>query len=121
MLSTLVKGLIVAGVAVAGVTAITIATRKKTYAETTSEDFEEEVSEDPTLKEKIAQAAIKMVNWITENKDRIEAASVVIGLMSACIDLSTKLGAKLNLPFKPKKALVMSNSETKDNYKYYEF
>lgn len=125
MLNTLVKGLIAVGVAAVGVGVVVAATRKKKYAETTSDDFEEEISEDPTLKEKIAQAAIKMVNWITENKDQLEAASVVIGLMASCMDLASKInekvGPKLNLPFKPKKTLIVNNPDTKDKYTYYEF
>ena len=90
MRTGIVIGLIV-GVAVGAVALIK--SKEKKYAEVQSPetDEEEKKEESSEVKEKIRKTAVKVVNWILTHKDDIEAATLVLGLMSAVINFKNKV------------------------------
>lgn len=89
MKSKLIAGLIIGGAAV--VVALLAKKKEKKYAEVQSPEEEEKSEESDEIKAKIAKAATKVVNWILNHKDDIEAATLVISLASACVGFRNKV------------------------------
>ena len=66
--------------------------KKKTYA--TVGGSTEEPVEDETIKEKISKGAEKMVNWIMEHKEQIEAVTTGISFVTSLVCLKNALKPK---------------------------
>ena len=66
--------------------------KKKAYA--TVGGNTEEQPEDETLKEKIAKGAEKMVNWIVEHKDQVEAVTTGISFITSLVCLKNAVKPK---------------------------
>lgn len=66
--------------------------KKKTYA--TVGGNTEEQPEDETLKEKIAKGAEKMINWIVEHKDQVEAVTTGISFITSLVCLKNAVKPK---------------------------
>lgn len=84
-------------VVAAAVVAVVINKSKTKYAKVQSSDTEEERAEDSEAKKKIAIAAKKMVEWIINHKDYIEAATLVVGLAAKVITLRNKVNEGRNV------------------------
>ena len=113
MEKNLLIGITIGGAAVAAL--YFIKGKKKKYVEVNKEEFEdaEEVKEEKTIadsaKEKIKEAAIKMVNWIMEHKDQIEAGSAALTFVTALVSLRNAI-----VPKKPKGMVTMNKKECDD-------
>jgi hypothetical protein len=113
MEKNLLIGITIGGAAVAAL--YFLKNKKKKYVEVNKEEFEdtEEVKEEKTIvdsaKEKIKEAAIKMVNWIMEHKDQIEAGSAALTFATALVSLRNAI-----IPKKPKGMVTMNKKECDD-------
>lgn len=113
MEKNLLIGITIGGAAVAAL--YFLKNKKKKYVEVNKEEFEdaEEVKEEKTVvdsaKEKIKEAAIKMVNWIMEHKDQIEAGSAALTFATALVSLRNAI-----IPKKPKGMVTMNKKEYDD-------
>lgn len=113
MEKNLLIGITIGGAAVAAL--YFLKNKKKKYVEVNKEEFEdaEEVKEEKTVidsaKEKIKEAAVKMVNWIMEHKDQIEAGSAALTFVTALVSLRNAI-----IPKKPKGMVTMNKKECDD-------
>jgi hypothetical protein len=113
MEKNLLIGITIGGAAVAAL--YFLKNKKKKYVEVNKEEFEdaEEVKEEKTVvdsaKEKIKEAAVKMVNWIMEHKDQIEAGSAALTFATALVSLRNAI-----VPKKPKGMVTMNKKEYDD-------
>lgn len=82
-------GVLIGGAA-AVVAAYVIKKKEKKYAEVQAPENEEEETSSE-IKEKMQAAAKKVVRWILDHKDDIEAATAVLGLASACLSFKNKV------------------------------
>lgn len=115
MEKNLLIGITIGGAAVAVL--YFLSNKKKKYVEVNKEefgqDYDESIEEEKTItdsaKEKIKEAAIKMVNWIMEHKDQIEAGSAALTFVTALVSLRNAI-----VPKKPKGMVTMNKKECDD-------
>ena len=113
MEKNLLIGITIGGAAVAAL--YFLSNKKKKYVEVNKEEFadEEVVKEEKsvvdTAKDRIKEAAIKMVNWIMEHKEQIEAGSAALTFATALVSLRNAI-----VPKKPKGMVIMNKKECDD-------